>query len=148
MKLDFNYDKNTHTTTCIRKFKGQQYIGVAKCHPNDYPFENKLTGEYYAYMRSVVKELQQKKYGARQQLRALKHLQNLFDQNERVSSGSKEYSLLKRQISAVEEEISFIRATIDTIKKNIISSIQEKDKLYAKLSAMRAKAMDDNSNGV
>lgn len=135
--LDFNYDPETHTTTCFRRVKDTIFIGKAKCHPSDYDFESKLVGEHYAYMRSVIKELQLNKEEYKQQLKILKHVYTLFEQNSEVDLTSKECYYVKRQIENVKEQIDFCKNMIQTIKDGLKDTMKKKDDLYAKLRAKR-----------
>ena len=90
-KIIFTYDPESHRTTCQRNVHNKIYIGVSQCHPHDYDFENKLTGQHYAYTRSMIKEMCALRDEYKIQLKTLKHLYNIFEQNCDCNSSESYY---------------------------------------------------------
>lgn len=141
-RTHFTYDPTTHTTYCERESKSGKYYGVAKCHPKDWDFESKLVGEHYAYMRSMIKELVANRDDLKAQLKGLKHLYNILEQNPRVHYDSIECYTIRRQIHVMERDLADIKHLIATTKADIREMIATKDALYQKIRSGRG----DNSN--
>lgn len=141
-KITFAYDPELHKTTCTRAVHNKFYIGTAQCHPHDYDFENKLTGQHYAYTRSMLREMAQYRDEYKAQLKILKHLYNIYEQNPAISMDSEECYYLRRQIQVLERNVNDMKSLISETRSNLRNTIEEKDKLYAKLRAAR------NSNNI
>lgn len=137
-KETYEYDKETHTTYCTRTIKGRVYRGQAKCHPQDYDFENHRTGEYYAFMRSGIDQLCRDRESIKSELKALKHLYDILDQNNAVNKKSIECYMIRRQIKIKEKELEAIRGVIRATKTHIRLTIAQKDRLYNAIRKTRA----------
>lgn len=140
-KVLFTYDPELHRTTCKRNVHNKVYIGTAQCHPHDYDFENKLTGQHYAYTRSMLKEMCALRDEYKIQLKALLHLQNIFEQNCNTFSDESYY--LRKQIQFIQRDIDDMKYLIQATRNDLRTTIQEKDKLYDKLRSGR-KRTDNN----
>ena len=126
------------THNCIRLPVNVQYIGTAQCHPHDYDFENKLTGQHYAYTRSMIKEMCQLRDEYKIQLKALKHLYNIYEQSPSVDLNSEECYYLRRQMQVMQRNIDDMKYLIGETRSDLRLTIAEKDKLYAKLRSNRS----------
>lgn len=133
----FSYDPETHTTTCTRRVRDTYFVGTAKCHPQDYDFENKLTGEHYSYMRTVIKEAQQVRDEYKQQLKILKHVYSLFEQNNQIDLHSQECYYVKKQIENVQNNINEFKELIGALKENLYLTIENKNEMYIKIRKAR-----------
>lgn len=142
-RMKFSYDPETHTTTCKRLIHNKAYIGQARCHPNDYEFESKLVGEHYAYTRSMVQELCENRDALVAELKALRHLYNILEQNPRVHYDSIECYTIRRQIKLLERDIDDIKQLIRVTKKDLREMIAAKDAFYDKVRALRKKEFED-----
>lgn len=136
-RTHFIYDPETHTTYCEREGKYQKYKGSARCHPSDWEFESKLVGEYYAYTRSMIEELVANRDELKAELKTLKHLYNLLEQNPRVHYDSIECYTIRRQIKNIERDIADVRDLINAIKKEMRQMIAAKDEFYNELREER-----------
>ena len=145
-RMKFSYDPETHTTTCKRLIKNRAYIGQAKCHPNDYDFESKLVGEHYAYTRSMVQELCENRDALIAELKALKHLYNILEQNPRVHYDSIECYTIRRQMKLLERDIDDTKQLIRTTKKDMRDMIAAKDAFYNTVRAMRKKESESDNH--
>ena len=141
-KIIFTYDPESHRTTCQRNVHNKIYIGVSQCHPHDYDFENKLTGQHYAYTRSMIKEMCALRDEYKIQLKTLKHLYNIFEQNCDCNSSESYY--LRKQIQLVQRDIDEMKGLIADARLNLRSTIAEKDKLYDKLRSQRKQRLSNN----
>lgn len=136
-KITFTYDPELHKTICQRAVHNKIYIGVAQCHPHDYDFENKLTGQHYAYTRSMIKEMCQLRDEYKIQLKILRHLYNIYEQSPNIDLSSEECYYLRRQIQHLERDIAEMKQLIGETRGDLRNTIAEKDKLYAKLRTAR-----------
>lgn len=139
-KITFTYDPELHKTICQRAVHNKIYIGVAQCHPHDYDFENKLTGQHYAYTRSMIKEMCSMRDEYKSQLKILNHLYNIYQQSPTIDLNSEECYYLRRQIQYLERDIADMKRLIGETRGDLRSTILEKDKLYAKLRANRTSS--------
>ncbi len=135
-KITFTYDAAQHKTTCKRQVHNKIYIGMAKCHPNDYDFENKLTGEHYAYTRSMLKEMCDRRDEYKIQLKTLKHLYNILEQNCGDCSSNECY-YVRRQMQHVQRDIDDMKSLIRSVRNDLRTTIAEKDRLYSKIRISR-----------
>ena len=138
-KITFDYDPELHRTTCKRTVHNKIYIGTAQCHPHDYDFENTLTGQHYAYTRSMLKEMCDRRDEYKIQLKTLKHLYNIFEQNCGDCSSSECY-YLRQQMKYVQRDIEEMKDLIKETRHDLRSTIAEKDRLYSKLREKRANS--------
>lgn len=139
-KVTFTYDPDLHKTTCERAVHNKIYIGTAKCHPHDYDFENRLTGQHYAYTRSMIQEMCQLRDTYRIQLKTLNHLYNIYEQSPNIDLSSEECYYLRRQIQTAQRDLDEMKSLIDATRKDLRLTIAEKDKLYAKLRTNRSRS--------
>ena len=144
--IKFTYIPTTHSTVCQRKIHNKIYMGIAKCHPNDYDFESKLVGEHYAYVRSVIDELRAKREEIRHQLKALRHLYDIFEQNPFIRETSTECFLTKRQIEVLEEDLDDMRMLIKATQEDLRGMMKQKDDLYEKIRKNRIKDKPKEDN--
>lgn len=135
----FSYSPDGHITVCERRIHNQVFRGVSKCHPADWDFESKLVGEHYAYMRSMIQEIASRRDAKKEELKALKHLYNILEQNPKVSRESIECYTIRRQIKVIEEEIEDLRELIKMTKTELRASIIAKDTYYKKIRESRQK---------
>ena len=144
-RMKFSYDPETHTTTCKRLIHNKAYIGQARCHPNDYEFESKLVGEHYAYTRSMVQELCENRDALVAELKALRHLYNILEQNPRVHYDSIECYTIRRQMKLLERDIDDTKQLIRVTKKDLREMIAAKDAFYDKVRALRKKESESDN---
>lgn len=143
-KMKFSYNPETHTTVCKRRSHNRSYTGEARCHPNDWEFESKLVGEHYAYTRSMIQELCENRDALVAELKALKHLYNILEQNPRVHYDSIECYTIRRQMKLLERDIGDTKQLIRVTKKDMREMIEQKDEFYNQVRAARKK---DSPNG-
>ena len=138
--VKFSYDTDKHITTCTRSVHNKIYIGHSQCHPHDYDFESKLVGQHYAYTRSMIREMCALRDEYKVQLKTLKHVYNIFEQNPSVDKNSIECMTMRRQMRLLERDIDEMKDLISATRKDLRTTMVEKDKLYDKLRAKRASS--------
>lgn len=136
-RTHFSYDPETHTTYCEREGKHTKFYGSARCHPNDWEFESKLVGEHYAYTRSMIEELVANRNELRAELKVLRHLYNILEQNPRVHYDSIECFTIRKQIKNIERDLADVRDLIRTTKSEMRDMMEAKDEFYKKLRKVR-----------
>lgn len=131
------FDKIDHTTICKRQVRNKIYTGKAICHPHDYDFESTLVGQNYAYSRSLIAELCDNRDAKAEQLKVLKHVYNIMEQNKNVRLESEECYILRRQIAVTERDLQELRDLIRAMRKDLRNTIEGRDKMYARLREIR-----------
>lgn len=138
--VKFSYDTDKHLTTCTRNVHNRIYIGHSQCHPHDYDFESKLVGQHYAYTRSMIREMCAVRDDYKTQLKMLKHVYNIYEQNKDIDLDSMECMVMRRQMRLLERDIQEMKELIFATRKDLRTTMIEKDKLYDKLRAKRASS--------
>lgn len=133
--IQFTYSTDTHITSCIRHVHGKEYIGIAKCHPDDYNFEAKLVGEHYAYVRSLIREMCDQRDELVLRLKTLKHMQTLLTV-EKYNYKDALY-LTNRQIDVTKRDLTDIRELIQITKVELRKDMNKRDELHTKLLERR-----------
>lgn len=127
MKYKHLWDKETKTATCIYIIpNGIQFVGVAKCHPDDDEFCSEITGGTIAESRAFHKYLKYCLREQKQELTALKHLQSSIQYSKQHNPDSYETKMLGKAIKLHEEDIDFLRKELvihDNYIKNYIESL-------------------------
>jgi len=142
--VKFTYDKDKHLTTCTRNVHNKFYIGQSQCHPHDYDFESQLVGQHYAYTRSMIREMCTIRDDYKSQLKMLKHVYNIYEQNSEINLDSLECMVMRRQMRLLERDIDEMKQLISETRRDLRITMQEKDKLYEKLRAKRASGSSNN----
>jgi len=138
--VKFIQQPDLHCTTCNRKVHDKVYTGMAKCHPNDYDFENELTGQHYAYVRSLLSEMRAQRDTLKAELKSLNHLYDILAQNDKVSKRSIECYTIRRQIKLKERDLQDMKDLIKETQSNLRNTINTKDKLYNVIRKQRAES--------
>lgn len=142
--VKFVYDTDKHLTTCTRSVHNKIYIGHAQCHPHDYDFESKLVGEHYAYIRSMIREMCAIRDDYKTQLKMLKHVYNIYEQNDTIDLDSLECQVMRRQMRLLERDIKEMKQLITDTRMDLRNTMIEKDRLYEKLRAKRASGSSNH----
>ena len=77
------------------------------------------------------------------ELKALKHLYNILEQNPRVHYDSIECYTIRRQMKLLERDIDDTKQLIRTTKKDMRDMIAAKDAFYNTVRAMRKKESEN-----
>lgn len=146
MEPIYNWDSENNIATCtIMDKAGRKFVGTAKCHPDDIPFANQYTGSHIAFNRAFILYLKSIKRDILQpELRALKQLYYSMNQSKNFNPNSYENKMLWRQIRMKELDLATIEEELATQEQNLTFFIEEKTKLYNKLSAARKRAQKVN----
>ena len=85
----------------------------------------------------MIKELVANREDAKSQLKGLKHLYNLLEQNPRVHYDSIECYTIRRQIKLIERDVKELQHLINTTKQELHEMIAAKDAFYKKIREAR-----------
>lgn len=142
MKKTHNWDQEAGTAYCIIEYNGQKFGGYASCHPDDIPFLSPLTGGYIAECRADIKYYQHiKNNELYPQIKALKHLLNIIQQNKSYNPKSMEIKKLYKEIELKEKELTDIKEKIQEMKTSLNDYIEAKEKIHNRI---RNKAINDS----
>ena len=142
MKKTHNWDQEAGTAYCIIEYNGQKFGGYASCHPDDIPFLSPLTGGYIAECRADIKYYQHiKNNELYPQIKALKHLLNMIQQNKNYNPKSMEIKKLYKEIELKEKELTDIKEKIQEMKTSLNDYIEAKEKIHNRI---RNKAINDS----
>lgn len=134
MKKIHNWDQEAGTAYCIIEYNGQKFGGYASCHPDDIPFLSPLTGGYIAECRADIKYYQHiKNNELYPQIKALKHLLNMIQQNKNYNPKSMEIKKLYKEIELKEKELTDIKEKIQEMKTSLNDYIEAKEKIHNRI---------------
>ena len=136
-KTTFHFNEETGFCLCTIKIRGNQYIGVAQCHPDDMDMVNQKTGENIAYHRAVMEMLRDERKRLQHELAGLKGLYYSMNNSPLFNPKSYEAKSLYRQISFREDDISSVNDLIKEIQRYINGYISDKDEFYQKIRKNR-----------
>ena len=140
MEPIYDWDAENRITTCtISDKRGNKYIGIAKCHPDDYDFGNSYTGSMIALERAYMNYLKSIKRNEIQPgLAALKQLYYSINQSQSYNPNSYESKMLWRQIRLKQEDLEFIEEELADREQNLKRILAEKEIFYQKIRKARA----------
>ena len=138
--LDFFFDEDKGITTCTYRTENREFIGKAYCHPDDFDFKAKITGESISERRAKIKYLKHElNCNLRPGLAALKQLYFSVDRSKFYNKTDYLAKALTRQIKIKESEIELLKDIIKDKEDSLKNYIDEKEKLYQRLRKMRDK---------
>lgn len=137
----FTFDKETGITTCSLECKGKTFTGTAKCHPDDFDFMARATGENIAAIRATINYFKYiRDCEMKPALRALKHLKGCMVNSKHYNENSYEARFLDKEIKNYENDLKEIKLMIAEEKINLKLYIVQKDVYYKLLRERRQKA--------
>ena len=108
--IEYKWDPETHTATCIFTIDGVEYRGYAVCHPDDLDFESEKTGCFIAIMRAQIKICQDYiKNNLKPRLKALNQLYYSMNRSNKFNPNSYENKMLQRQIQLTKSELALVK---------------------------------------
>ena len=148
MKTIFHWDDSNKIFTTTMYYKGKQFIGVSKCHPDDMDYVSEKSGGYISELRAEKKVLQHiKENEIKPELILLTHLINNAKRSKHHNKDSYEFKLLLSQKKAKEVELKTIIKDLEEIQHNLKTYIDSKDKIYKRLRerSKEIKAFNETS---
>ena len=137
--IQFIYIDNNEQIICSIKYNNKTFTGVAKCHPDDKDFCNRLTGEEISYKRALIKVVKERIKENKIKLQALNQL--YYSTNNSKYYNPKDYMALSlhRQIELYKTDIETLKKWNKTIESELNTYIELKDVIYKKLRKIRNK---------
>ena len=136
MTKNITYEYNEGSAKCIINYNGLDFIGMAKCHPEDEDMESERVGMTIAETRASIKVISFiRDYEVKPQLKILNHLYANMRRSKYYSPNSYEAKMLRSQIRVIEKELATINNQIADERKFVKDYIDGKDKLYQRLRA-------------
>ena len=113
------------------KLYNVSWIGIAKCHPDDYPYISKLTGGIIAEYRAEIDLLKKiNNYEIKPGIAALKHVYCTMRHSKRYNEKSYEAIRLKKELAHLMDELEENKKAIQDIHNNLNKYLEDKDKLH------------------
>ena len=130
----YNYETQGNETICTIIYDGLEFVGKAKCHPDDMDYYSEITGSTIAEARAQQKVLKHVKNNIIiPQLKIIKHIYCNFNTSTHIDKTSKPYKIIKKQYFELEEELKQIKQDIKDNQIFIYNYLKGKDKIYTRL---------------
>lgn len=131
-----HWDESHGIARCILNYTTStgislQGIGIAKCHPDDYPYISKLTGGIIAEYRAEIDLLKKiNNYEIKPGIAALKHVYCTMRHSKQYNEKSYEAIRLKKELAHLMDELEENKKAIQDIHNNLNKYLENKDKLH------------------
>ncbi len=142
--LEFDFDEELGTTTCIMKYDNHVFYGRAYCAKEDMDYLSKKTGQEIAFNRATVEVLRYEKNRLTNELNGLKSLYYSIKHSKRYNPKSYEAIMLRHQMNMRDNDITQLKIDIKTTKQYLKNYIDQKDKAY-KLWRKNKKEQDNTN---
>ena len=140
IKCDWDGEKGLGKATI--RYHGNEYIGFAKCHPDDNDMKSEKVSYEIALSRAYVKALKEIVKESKLKLEALNHYYHSVKNSKKYTPGSYENKMLQKQIKMYQNDIVLIRMEIFKEEQDNLYYIQNKEKFYQKIRINRSKNND------
>ena len=131
-----DYEYGYGTAYFMIHYKGQVFMGVAKCHPDDADMESERTGLTIAEARAYIKLKKfQKKFEIEPVVNAYRHILKNIQTSTKHNPKAYESCMLRSQLAHWEDKLEEINTDIADEERSLQDYIKQKDKLYQKLRA-------------
>lgn len=139
-KISYDWDEKTGQAVCTITDRGKIYQGFAWCREEDKDMMSPKTGLTIAEFRAHIAQSK----GIRDNeikpgLAALKQTKYAINQSKYFNKNSYEYRMLEQQIKNYEQDLIFIKNTIQLQKANLNKYMSQKAEFYAKIRKNRTK---------
>ena len=109
-------------------------IGIAECHPDDYPFMSQLTGSMIAGYRAKIDLIKKiNNYEIKPGIDVLKHVYCTMSHSKKYNPKSYEAIRVKKELAHLMDELEENKQTISYIKDELKEYIKNKEKVYQKI---------------
>ena len=126
-------------TWCYLTYKGKQFVGHTKCHPEDQDFWSERVGCFIAEHRAIIKKFKFMKKELLPNLQVLENLEKQLKCCKQYNPDSFEAKRLRKEIYLQRSKINELNEAIKDEQDYLKQYIYGKDKLYNRLRT-RAKA--------
>lgn len=109
-------------------------IGIAECHPDDYPFMSQLTGNMIAGYRAEIDLIKKvNNYEIKPGIDVLKHVYCTMTHSKKYNPKSYEAIRIKKELAHLMDELEENKQTIAYIQNELKEYIQNKEKVYQRI---------------
>ena len=140
IKPIYNWDEVSGTASCILIYDQKQFVGVAKCHPDDKDMMNANTGYEIATRRASLQAYRYHRDILESQLQALNQLYYSMNKSKKFNSKSYENRMLQRQIRMINFDLITTKEMIASEEQSLRAYIKSKDVFYVQTRKRRQKA--------
>ena len=131
MKITHTWDKENYIAKCEIQDHDMQFVGEAKCHPDDKEFVSAITGGYIAEGRAYIKLYQHtKNFVIKPQINILRYTLNNIKANRYYNPKSMAAIKVEQELARKKSEYEQLKVAIETEKNNLKKYIADKDKLH------------------
>lgn len=136
----YDYNRETGEATCTLKYMNLEFVGKAKCHPEDMSLSSSMTGLTIAEMRATIKYLQfVKNCVLKPELKSLEQYYYSINKSSRYNDKGYEATMLKRQIDLKTLDLNTIKDMIKVKKEELRTYIADKNKVFKIIKEIRAE---------
>lgn len=109
-------------------------IGIAECHPDDYPFMSQLTGSMIAGYRAEIDLIKKvNNYEIKPGIDTLKHVYCTMSHSKQYNPKSYEAIRIKKELAHLMDELEENKQTMAYIKNELKEYIDNKEKIYQRI---------------
>lgn len=137
---EFNWDEENGIATCHLYYKDKEFVGVAKCAPDDLDMKSEKTGQNIALSRAKIQYyIYLRDCELLPYLREAQHIYACINSSTHSNEFTYENKFLRKEVQRISFDLATVRSMLATERKNLKEEIEEKDKFYKKIRAMRTK---------
>jgi len=137
MKIKETFVSTDNEIKCILSVDGYNYIGIAKCCPEDKDMQSEKTGQHIAYQRAFIKCLKHNLFIIKLQKKEIKDFYNSVKDGKEFNINGFVERKLRREIYELNQEIIYFKALIEGNEKSLKDFISQKDNFYQKIRTKR-----------
>ena len=135
----FNYIKASGKTTCTISDGQNTFVGIAKCHPDDWDYMSEYTGCEIAERRCKIKILQHiKNNQIIPQIQAYEHLISTMLNSKQLNPQSYEFKRIKTEYDNLLKQYTAIKNKIKYSQSKLRGYINDKESVNKFLRLRKA----------
>lgn len=137
-KPEFKHYPEIGVSICKLKTEYGEFIGKAKCHPDDEDMKSEKVGCEIAYCRATIKSMVYARDGIiKPSIKALKQLLFSMKHSKKFNPKSYEIKMLWRQIRNWTDDLNTINNLLAKERTELNKYIKSKEELYQRLREKR-----------
>ena len=134
MNKNIKYEYLLGQSMCTIKYKGNEFIGIANCHPDDMDFVSERTGCYIAETRANLARLRHKRdNNLRPQVKSLMNFYKDLKGRKHFNQEHPVVGVLIQHINELNHELAEIEQDIRLEQTYLNDYIKNKDIIYKKI---------------
>lgn len=137
MKIQETFVLEGNEIKCILSVDGYNYIGIAKCCPEDEDMQSEKTGQYISYQRALIKCFKHNLSIVKIQKKEIQNFYNSIKNAKNFNEHGFVERKLRREIHELNQEIIYFKALIEGNTNALKDFIIQKDTFYKKIRNKR-----------